>query len=562
VTDTTLAPGTRFGTVIFDLDGVLVDSFAVMEQAFAFAYQAVVGDGRPPFAEYREHMGRYFPDIMDAMGLPRDMEEPFVLESARLAREVRAYPGVPQTLERLRGLGVATAVATGKSGVRARSLLEGLDLARWLDVVVGSDEVPRPKPAPDIVLECLRRLGRPADDAVMVGDAVNDLLSARTASVRTAAALWGAGDPEKLRAEGPDFALERLDELLGLVRRGPRAAVTAPGGSQKGKTVSNSPVRWGVVLPQGADSELAGLAGPAAWSVVEQAAQVAAAGAYESVWVADRTDTLPRRSAEPVFEAWTALAALSGLVERVRLGVAVSGAPLRNAALLAKRAASLDVISRGRLELAFRTRDYAPEVESVGLTPPAPADLEAGLTETVEAVRALWSGAATTYQGDHVRLADAHCVPTPVHSIPVALRLDGANPLPASDRLLAACDTVQWQGSPEQVASAIEEFSERLERAGSPPDRVRHSVLLESRLFDSALERDRWLATPYVVVFWSHHPDVYAQRNLYGTTEQVADRLQRYRSAGATEFLLWFRDYPDGESLKRFAQEVAPAVAD
>ncbi|MBW0011114.1 MAG: phosphoglycolate phosphatase, partial [Pseudonocardiales bacterium] len=50
--------------VIFDLDGVLVNSFEVMKEAFTVAYAEVVGPGRPPFAEYSRHLGRYFPDIM------------------------------------------------------------------------------------------------------------------------------------------------------------------------------------------------------------------------------------------------------------------------------------------------------------------------------------------------------------------------------------------------------------------------------------------------------------------------------------------------------------------
>ena len=64
--------------VIFDLDGVLVDSTDVMRQAFSLAYAEVVGPGPAPFAEYNRHLGRYFPDIMRIMGLPLEMEEPFV----------------------------------------------------------------------------------------------------------------------------------------------------------------------------------------------------------------------------------------------------------------------------------------------------------------------------------------------------------------------------------------------------------------------------------------------------------------------------------------------------
>ncbi|MFB7476423.1 HAD-IA family hydrolase [Kitasatospora sp. NPDC056184] len=211
-----------FPTVVFDLDGVLIDSFGVMRQAFAVAYREVVGDGEPPFEEYRTHQGRYFPDIMRLMGLPGAMERPFVEASHRLIREVQVYPDVPMVLARLRECGVRTAIATGKSGDRARAVLDVVGLLPLLDAVVGSDEVDRPKPAPDIVREGLRRIGSDPADAVMVGDAVIDIQSGRAAGTATAAALWGETDADQLLGERPDFVLAKPAELLALVPGGER----------------------------------------------------------------------------------------------------------------------------------------------------------------------------------------------------------------------------------------------------------------------------------------------------------------------------------------------------
>ncbi|GAA4011783.1 HAD-IA family hydrolase [Streptomyces marokkonensis] len=200
--------------VVFDLDGVLVDSFAVMRQAFTTAYAETVGDGEPPFEEYERHLGRYFPDIMEIMGLPLEMEEPFVRESYRLAHLVPVFDGVPQMLRELRAHGIGLAVATGKSGPRARSLLEQLGLLDLFTVVIGSDEVDRPKPAPDIVLKALAVLGSGPARTVMVGDAVTDLNSARGAGVTAVAALWGETDEPTLLAENPDIVLRAPAELL------------------------------------------------------------------------------------------------------------------------------------------------------------------------------------------------------------------------------------------------------------------------------------------------------------------------------------------------------------
>lgn len=202
--------------VVFDLDGVLVDSLEVMREAFGIAYREVVGDGPIPFEEYCRHLGRYFPDIMKIMGLPQAMQSPFVRESYRLAHQVPLYDGVRELLDELRVRGLKLAVATGKSGARARALLTQLGVIDQFEHVIGSDEVARAKPAPDIVVEALRRLEVAPRNAVMVGDAVTDLASARAASVTAIAAVWGATTEAELRAARPDHVLRKPADLLEL----------------------------------------------------------------------------------------------------------------------------------------------------------------------------------------------------------------------------------------------------------------------------------------------------------------------------------------------------------
>lgn len=200
--------------VVFDLDGVLVDSHEVMGRAFRLAYAEVVGDGPAPFAEYQRYQGLYFPEIMRRMALPLAMEEPFVRESYRLADQIPVVEGVVDLLTTLRHRGLRMAVATGKAGPRARSLLRTLGLIEHFDHVVGSDEVVHPKPAPDIVLRALDLLDVPAEAAVVVGDAPADILSARSAGVTSVAATWATVDLDDLLGAGPDLVVRHPAELL------------------------------------------------------------------------------------------------------------------------------------------------------------------------------------------------------------------------------------------------------------------------------------------------------------------------------------------------------------
>ncbi|EFC78790.1 HAD-IA family hydrolase [Parafrankia sp. EUN1f] len=207
--------------VVFDLDGVIVDSHAVMRQAFTLAYAEVVGPGPAPFEEYNRHLGRYFPDIMKIMGLPLEMEGPFVRESYRLSPQVVLFDGVRDLLTGLLDRGTRLAVATGKSGPRARDLLTQLGIGDCFVRVIGSDEVTHPKPAPDIVHRALDALDAAPDQAVMVGDAVTDIRSARSAGVRAIAAMWGETDQDELLAAAPDWVTHTPAQLLGLLTTRP-----------------------------------------------------------------------------------------------------------------------------------------------------------------------------------------------------------------------------------------------------------------------------------------------------------------------------------------------------
>jgi AHBA synthesis associated protein len=206
----------KLSAVVFDLDGVIANSLDVMRQAFAVAYREVMGDGPVPFDEYCRHLGRYFPDIMKLMGLPNAMQAPFVRESYRLAHRVSLYDGVVEMLDGLRSHELRLAVATGKSGARARALLKQLSIIDRFEHVIGSDEVAHSKPAPDIVIEAIQRLGVKPAETLMVGDAATDIASARAASVMAVAATWGATEEEELLAVRPDHVVHHPLGLLEL----------------------------------------------------------------------------------------------------------------------------------------------------------------------------------------------------------------------------------------------------------------------------------------------------------------------------------------------------------
>jgi phosphoglycolate phosphatase len=127
----------------------------------------------------------------------------------------RLLPGAAEAVAGLKRAGRLLAVCSNKPADFTCALLEHLGLAPHLDAVLGPGDVPRPKPAPDMLHAALARLGVPAADALYVGDMMVDIECARAAGVRVWVVPTGSDDRLTLEAAQPDRIIESLLELLG-----------------------------------------------------------------------------------------------------------------------------------------------------------------------------------------------------------------------------------------------------------------------------------------------------------------------------------------------------------
>ena len=209
--------------VLFDFDGVLINSMNVMRMALEASYRDVHGDQPCDFdalfASYRQHLGKGFPEIMRALGLSTELHPHFKSHSRYLARYVPLYGGVAGMLHRLSSTGWTLGIATGKDHARTCELLDQLQLRHHFRVVLGCDSVVHPKPAPDMVEAFMAQAGLATDQLVLVGDAPADLQCARRAGCRGVAALWGFTPAAELAQEEPAFMAESPGHLLGWLQQ-------------------------------------------------------------------------------------------------------------------------------------------------------------------------------------------------------------------------------------------------------------------------------------------------------------------------------------------------------
>lgn len=212
----------RLYTVLFDLDGTLIDSVRLILDSY---HHTLAAHGLPPRSdeEWLEGVGTpltaQFGAFQDAAGILDALIATYREYNLKHHdRMVTVYPGVADVVRELKQDGIATGLVTSKNRSGA---LRGLALAQLeslMDVLVCADEVENPKPHPEPVEKAVRLLGADPATTVYVGDSIHDMRSGRAAGVRTAAVLWGPFGREHLEGARPDYWLEKPEELLAMVR--------------------------------------------------------------------------------------------------------------------------------------------------------------------------------------------------------------------------------------------------------------------------------------------------------------------------------------------------------
>ena len=312
---------------------------------------------------------------------------------------------------------------------------------------------------------------------------------------------------------------------------------------------------FGAFVPQGWKSELIGLSGAEAkWATAVESAVRAEELGYDSIWVYDHFHTIPRPIPEAVFECWTTVAALSQRTSRIRLGQMVGCTPYRNPGLLAKVAATVDVISGGRLEWGIGAGWYEHEFRGYGYEFP-PAKVRIGmLRETVEIVTSLWTQETTTYEGRYYRLDGALCDPKPVQQPRPPIWIGGGGEQLTLRVVARLADRSNFGGNPEQWRHKAEVLKGHCAAVGRDYDEL--SKTWSPEVFVRETEEE--VRASGSRSLWSEDYESWVKGNLVGTPEQVAEKIRLYADMGCTGFVPWCSDYPSDETLRLFAERVMP----
>ncbi|AKH69199.1 phosphoglycolate phosphatase [Spongiibacter sp. IMCC21906] len=223
-----LMAGRELKALLFDLDGTLIDSVPDLAAAVDASLEKhlYVPAGEKRIREWVGNGARKL--VQRALAFALEIEEDrvtagqvdellasfFDFYAAATCERTCLYPGVLDSLEYWQQQGIAMACVTNKPERFSATILAGLKLDHYLPVLVGGDTLPQRKPDPAPLLLACERLGVAPENALMVGDSVNDVKAARAASIPVACVSYGYNHGEPVVNAKPDLVVDHFSQLL------------------------------------------------------------------------------------------------------------------------------------------------------------------------------------------------------------------------------------------------------------------------------------------------------------------------------------------------------------
>lgn len=241
------------------------------------------------------------------------------------------------------------------------------------------------------------------------------------------------------------------------------------------------------------------------WGDVVERAQLADGLGFAGVWGFDHFQPLYGSGPGNCFEGWTTIAALTGVTERVRLGLLVTGNTYRHPSVLAAQAITVDHASGGRLDLGFGAGWFDKEHHELGIPFPPLRERVDRFEEALEVLTSLLSDENVSFDGDHYRLADATLLPRPVQDRP-PLWIGASGERRMMPLVAHYADVWHSFGSVDEMTAKSARLDAMTEAAGRDPASIRRAanVSLEADFDELAETIERWdgAGFSYLIAGW------------------------------------------------------------
>ena len=304
-------------------------------------------------------------------------------------------------------------------------------------------------------------------------------------------------------------------------------------------------VHFGVTIPQIKRT----------WDEVKANSLEFEAMGYDSLWVCDHLYG-PQSPQIPILEAWSLIAAVAAVTEKVEIGTLVTPAGMRNAAQLGKVIATIDNIAGGRIIPGLGAGWMPREFSDFGVPFLNTGQRLGQLRETVELLKRMWTEPSVTYDGKFVKANNLVCEPKPVRVPPMLIGGSGEK----VTLKIAAQHADIWNhqaARQSELPRKIEVLKERCAEVGRDPSSI---VISQQCLVTIA--PDEASAAPMIdtakKIFGGHMGDPTGPLAIAGSPQRVREQIQKHIDLGCTMFLIEFFGRDTREPAKLFAETVIP----
>ncbi|MBU3062136.1 LLM class F420-dependent oxidoreductase [Nocardia sp. NEAU-G5] len=325
-------------------------------------------------------------------------------------------------------------------------------------------------------------------------------------------------------------------------------------------------MRFGIFIPQGWRLDLVGIDPAEQWAVMRELARRADANPdWESLWVFDHFHTVPVPTDEATHEAWTLMSAFAASTDRIRLGQMCTAMSYRNPAYLAKVAATVDLISGGRVEMGIGGGWYEHEWRAYGYGFPSAGERLGRLDEGVQIFRQAWTTGRATLEGKHYQVNDAIVRPLPLQDGGIPLWIAGGGEKVTLRIAARYAQYTNFSPVPEEFARKSELLREHCVSVGTDFDAIVRSgnfTVVVGATEAEVADRLAAVADRVAPVLGAEEATARVSQTVVGgTPEQLIERIARMRDLGLGYAILNFPEAAyDTSGIELFEREVIPAL--
>lgn len=308
-------------------------------------------------------------------------------------------------------------------------------------------------------------------------------------------------------------------------------------------------IRFGSLLPQETGR----------YSVVKEMALLCERLGFDSIWLYDHLYPFWKDLGDPILECWTTLSALASETKHLRLGTIVLCNLFRYPSVVAKMAATLDVISDGRLEFGIGAGADVnkPECAAFGIPFPRASVRIEQLREAVYVIKKMWIEDDANYKGKYYFIREVSNRPKPIQKPhpPIWIGGIGKKLLRIVAELADGCNF--WGLAPEKYRQALDILKQHCLSIRRDWKEIQRSWGGEILLAESKqeLKRKIWRFKPKGISV-----EQYIEGHIVGTPEQCIEKINEYVNTGVTYFMLYFPDMTEMNSLQLFAEHIIPVL--